>query len=212
MEVALFPLSNMIHLPGTNRPLNIFEPRYVEMVETSLETGRPIALCQGLSSNIQTKHGLLPIEHEHYPFVDRLCGAGIPILLKRESDGTLLIILTGEYSLILEEVVPSETKYLLARASIREENRKLSPHYQFMYQRMRSIFLQKLDRLVAHPKERERVRSELHSPTRLIAYYCELMIPRKAVKERILELSDVNEKIEYLAELTLKAQGPGQFY
>lgn len=204
MEVALFPLSNMIHLPGTNRPLNIFEPRYVQMVEESLENGRPIALCQGLTEGQHSKHGVLPIIHEHYQGVDCLCGAGIPILLKRMDDGTLLIILTGEFSLNLKVVNPSEKPFLLAEAQVRKENRKLDPHYQFMYQRMRAMFMQKLDRLVPHASERERIRSELHSPTRFIAYYSELMLPKKSVKEKILELTDVNEKISYLAELSLK--------
>lgn len=205
MEVALFPLSNMIHLPGTNRPLNIFEPRYVKMVEESLENGRPIALCQGMLSTQTSKHGVLPIEHDHYQGVDRLSGAGIPILLKRLEDQTMLILLTGEYSVEIEEIIPSEGPFLLANATIREENRKLDAHYEFMYQRMRSMLMQKLDRLVSHASERERIRSELHSPTRLIAYYCELMMPKKCVKEKILELTDVNEKIAYLAELNLKA-------
>lgn len=208
MEVALFPLSNMIHLPGTNRPLNIFEPRYVQMVEESLVNGRPIALCQGLLEGQSAKHGVLPITHNYYQGVDRLCGAGIPILLKRLDDGTMLILLTGEFSLILEEVLPSDTPFILAKCQMREENRKLDPHYQFMYQRMRTMLMQKLDRLVTHPSERERIRSELHSPTRLIAYYCELMMPIKSVKEKILELTDVNEKIRLLAELSLKSQGP----
>jgi uncharacterized protein len=42
-EVALFPL-NQVLFPGMALPLNIFEPRYVEMVDNSLNTGAPFAV------------------------------------------------------------------------------------------------------------------------------------------------------------------------
>ena len=36
MKVPIFPLNGAIMFPGTNLPLNIFEERYIDMVDYSL--------------------------------------------------------------------------------------------------------------------------------------------------------------------------------
>lgn len=45
-EIAVFPLSGALLLPGGKLPLNIFEPRYVAMVEDSLANGRMFGMIQ----------------------------------------------------------------------------------------------------------------------------------------------------------------------
>ena len=44
--VAVFPLSGALLLPGGQMPLNIFEPRYLEMVDNALATNRLIGMVQ----------------------------------------------------------------------------------------------------------------------------------------------------------------------
>ena len=44
--IPIFPLSNFIIFPQTTVPLNIFEPRYLEMIKDSLETNKIIGLIQ----------------------------------------------------------------------------------------------------------------------------------------------------------------------
>ena len=38
--IPIFPLSNFIIFPDTTVPLNIFEPRYVEMINDSMKTNK----------------------------------------------------------------------------------------------------------------------------------------------------------------------------
>ena len=38
--IPIFPLSNFIMFPGTTVPLNIFEPRYLQMVNDSMKKHR----------------------------------------------------------------------------------------------------------------------------------------------------------------------------
>ena len=45
-KISVFPLSNFIIFPNTSVPLNIFEPRYIEMVDDSLKTNRIIGMIQ----------------------------------------------------------------------------------------------------------------------------------------------------------------------
>ena len=44
--IPVFPLSNFIIFPNTSVPLNIFEPRYVEMIKDSMKTNKMIGLIQ----------------------------------------------------------------------------------------------------------------------------------------------------------------------
>jgi len=45
-KISVFPLSNFIIFPNTSVPLNIFEPRYIEMVNDSIKTNRIIGMVQ----------------------------------------------------------------------------------------------------------------------------------------------------------------------
>ena len=44
--IPVFPLSNFIIFPKTTVPLNIFEPRYVDMVNDSMKSNKFIGMIQ----------------------------------------------------------------------------------------------------------------------------------------------------------------------
>ena len=44
--IPVFPLSNFIIFPNTTVPLNIFEPRYIEMINDSMKSNKMIGLIQ----------------------------------------------------------------------------------------------------------------------------------------------------------------------
>ena len=50
-EIPVFPLSNFIIFPKTTVPLNIFEPRYIEMVDDAMKGNRIIGMIQPRKSN-----------------------------------------------------------------------------------------------------------------------------------------------------------------
>ena len=45
-KIPVFPLSNFIIFPKTTVPLNIFEPRYLEMVDNSMNSNKYIGMIQ----------------------------------------------------------------------------------------------------------------------------------------------------------------------
>ena len=49
-KIPIFPLSNFIIFPKTSVPLNIFEPRYIEMVDESMKTDKFIGMIQPKNS------------------------------------------------------------------------------------------------------------------------------------------------------------------
>jgi Lon protease-like protein len=45
-KISVFPLSNFILFPKTTVPLNIFEPRYVDMINDSMKSNKLIGMIQ----------------------------------------------------------------------------------------------------------------------------------------------------------------------
>ena len=45
-EIPVFPLSNFIIFPRTTVPLNIFEPRYIDMINDSMKSNKMIGIIQ----------------------------------------------------------------------------------------------------------------------------------------------------------------------
>jgi Lon protease-like protein len=59
--IPVFPMSNFIIFPNTTVPLNIFEPRYIEMINDSMKTNKMIGLIQpkkGKINSIPELHGV----------------------------------------------------------------------------------------------------------------------------------------------------------
>ena len=50
-KISIFPLSNFIIFPNTSVPLNIFEPRYIQMINDSMKTNRIIGMVQPKNKN-----------------------------------------------------------------------------------------------------------------------------------------------------------------
>ncbi len=83
--LPLFPLTGVVLLPRGALPLNIFEPRYLEMVDHALKTDRLIGMIQ-------------PTENEEEvlkPRLSRVGCAGRIISFRETDDNRYLITLAG---------------------------------------------------------------------------------------------------------------------
>ena len=50
-NISVFPLSNFIIFPNTTVPLNIFEPRYIDMINDSMKSNKMIGMIQPKNSD-----------------------------------------------------------------------------------------------------------------------------------------------------------------
>jgi len=82
--ISVFPLSNFIIFPDTTVPLNIFEPRYIEMINDSMKKNKLIGLIQPKNNNINSVINL----HE-------IGCLGKITSFKESSNGAYLIELSG---------------------------------------------------------------------------------------------------------------------
>ena len=99
-KISVFPLSNFIFFPNTNVPLNIFEPRYIEMVNDSMKGSRLIGM-------VQPKKNLKNSLDQLY---DIGCLGKITSFNETE-DGRYLIILNGLSRFKIIKEIKSEKPY-----------------------------------------------------------------------------------------------------
>jgi Lon protease-like protein len=86
-SVPLFPLSGALLLPFAHRPLNIFEPRYIDMVDAALGGDRLIGLVQPEDSSEESPKGDVPLQ--------KIGCLGRITHFEESGDGRYFIILEG---------------------------------------------------------------------------------------------------------------------
>ena len=82
-KISIFPLSNFIIFPNTSVPLNIFEPRYIEMVDDSMKSNRIIGIIQPKNNK------------KNIPELYSIGCAGRITSFNETNDGRYLIVITG---------------------------------------------------------------------------------------------------------------------
>lgn len=110
--IPVFPLPGALLLPGGQLPLNIFEPRYVAMIDGALKGDRIIGMIQ---PNLAARGELQP-----GPCAD-LCAVGCAgriTALQESGDGRYLITLTGVVRFDILEELDRITPYRQCRISV----------------------------------------------------------------------------------------------
>ena len=99
--IPIFPLSNFIIFPKTTVPLNIFEPRYVDMINDSMKSNKLIGMIQPKKpSNDLTS-----------PILHNIGCLGKITSFKEIEDGRYLIEIKGLIRFELIKEIVTSTKY-----------------------------------------------------------------------------------------------------
>ena len=106
MKIPVFPLNGAVLFPGTSLPLNIFEDRYIEMVNYALANDRIIGM-------IQTK--------EDNGFFNIGC-AGKISSFNETVDGRYLISLQGNSRFHINKEIKNDSSFRMVDIKIIEED------------------------------------------------------------------------------------------
>lgn len=90
-ELSIFPLSGAVMMPGVQLPLNIFEPRYLNMVNDALASTRLIGMIQPRSKNEEDEDE----DEDATPAIHRVGCAGRITSYSETNDGRIVLVLTG---------------------------------------------------------------------------------------------------------------------
>ena len=137
-KIPVFPLSNFIIFPKTTVPLNIFEPRYIDMINDSMKSNKLFGMIQPKTSNIKQ---IKPELHE--------VGCLGKITSFRETeDGRFLIEIKGLIRFKKIAELSTENKYRVLEVNFKDfyqdledkkENLKFSD-LELIFKDLKSLF------------------------------------------------------------------------
>ena len=104
--IAVFPLPGVLLFPGGLLPLNIFEPRYLNMVDDAMSGDRLIGMVQAL-----------PGGPKHHPEIAAVGTLGEIVSHSETEDGRYLITLRGVSRFEVAMELPQELPYRTAQVS-----------------------------------------------------------------------------------------------
>lgn len=108
-QIAVFPLAGALLLPGGRMPLNIFEPRYLEMIEDAMRGTRVIGMVQPALDGALLESG-----------APKLCEVGCMgriISFAESGDGRYLISLQGICRFRIVEELAVKTPFRQCRVA-----------------------------------------------------------------------------------------------
>jgi len=119
IELPVFPLSNFIIFPETTVPLNIFEPRYLQMVDDSMKTHRMIGMIQPKKISDKGK-----------PLLYQIGCAGKITSFNETDDGRYLIILSGVSRFNIMEEIEGDKMYRVCKVDYQNFTQDLTAQKQ----------------------------------------------------------------------------------
>ena len=137
--IPVFPLSNFILFPKTSVPLNIFEPRYIEMFNESMKKEKLIGMIQPKNSN--DFNMITPALHE-------IGCLGKITSFKESDDGRYLIDLKGIIRFKILNEIKSNKSYRKCEVNYdsymndldeKKENLKFSD-LELIFKNLKSLF------------------------------------------------------------------------
>jgi Lon protease-like protein len=109
--IPIFPLAGVLLLPSGHLPLNIFEPRYLQMVKDAMAGAKLIGMVQPTD----------PRSQQFEPPVYPMGCVGRISQFKETPDNRVLITLTGERRFSIQEELSRTTLYRQVRVSYEPE-------------------------------------------------------------------------------------------
>jgi len=140
-KIPVFPLSNFIIFPKTSVPLNIFEPRYLDMVNDSMKSDKIIGMIQPKSSSFRNNK----------PDLYNVGCIGRITSFTETEDGRCLIELKGVARFRLIKELETKTRYRILEVDynnyindleIKKEDLKFSD-LELIFKDLKSLFEKK---------------------------------------------------------------------
>ena len=110
LNIPVFPLSNFIIFPKTTVPLNIFEPRYLDMINDSMKSNKMIGIIQPKNS----------LNSNNVPLLYKVGCLGSITSFRETDDGRYLIELKGLIRFREKEEIETEKKYRILKVDFKE--------------------------------------------------------------------------------------------
>lgn len=197
MKLFIFPIGQGLLYPQFSKPFHILDPKYIQMVEDSVSSGTPIAIGNVLevNSKYEFHHG------KPLAFVKEVVGYGMPIVVERQKDGSVVIFLEGRGKARLGNVVDSKTSYIVCEAEKILENSNVAPDRMRVLSMAHKVMIMWMNQHIEDPHARTQFLKYIQSPEQIIGCYASYLVSDHDMQQLILESDDINEKLDYVERL-----------
>ena len=174
-KIPIFPLTGAVLFPGTQLPLNIFEPRYVQMIDDALAgPGRLLGMIQPGSQNQETGNKSL----KKVGCVGRISS------FNEAEDSRYLITLSGVVRFEVDEELDVTTPYRQVLANY--DNYKTDTESQNSDSIDRSKLLALVKRYLEHRKILADWEIIKQTPTEQLINYSGILVPFTPEEKQLL--------------------------
>ena len=175
MQIPIFPLNGAVLFPGTSLPLNIFENRYIEMVNYSLARDRLIGMIQTNENTELYKIGCIGRIHS----------------FSETGDGRYLISLQGVNCFKVLKELNTDQKFRLIEAELLNENLK---NKQSLSEVQKGMLLDKYRKYVKFKNINLDLSDIENIETEQVIKFIAMVSPFKNIdKQALLQSLDLNE-------------------
>jgi uncharacterized protein len=195
--ISLFPLAGALLLPRGQMPLNIFEPRYLEMIRESVNDTHLIGMIQPQD----------PTSMELEPEIYRTGCVGRVDAFKETQDGRLLITLTGLCRFHVVEELPMAQPYRRAVVSYSRFRRDMDASDGSGFDRQ-SLFGALRSYLDLKDMDTDWDSLEKISDESLVSSLAMMCPFEPSEKQALLEADDLAKRAEILTMLMNFAESP----
>jgi len=187
MKCFVFPLAHANLFPLSTKPLNIFEPRYIEMIHDAVKTNTPVALAY------------VPENGDIYR---KTAGYGQPQIIDQRDDGTMLVFLSGISKLkILNEVADNHKPYIIAECEIISEDLELDESLKPKFMILSRLLIQWVQKHIPDAAQREVFVRSLKGTREVVGAFAAYLIRDYDLQYEMMEIISLNEQIKYLYRL-----------
>ena len=187
MEIPIFPLNGAVLFPGTSLPLNIFEERYIEMVDYALTKQRCIGMIQSDDKNKLYNIGCIGKIHS----------------FSETSDGRYLISLQGTNCFRVKQELEKKYKFRLIEAEMLEFKEDIN----FINDKQKNSLLEKYSQYIKVKKINLNLEEIQKIDFNQIIKFIAMVSPFSDIeKQALLEtknLNDFYERLQSILELDI---------
>lgn len=186
-EFYLFPLMNVNLFPSTTKPLQIFEERYIQMVQDSITHKIPIAIC------------FVP---EGTQEIRPVAGFGHPQIVEIRDDGTLIIFIVGSGKAFLDlQNLKMTDPYIVTHGKILDQDLAVEEQFKARYSKLSHVLVQWIKKHIVDPTQQDVFIRSLIGPQQVVSAFAAYLIMDYDFQYEMMQFHSLSEQIQFLYRL-----------
>lgn len=192
MKVFIVPVANTNLFPFTIRPVSIQSVQQAQLIQQAIADNIPVAIGFHIESE---------------PTFRSIAGYGLPYIADKRLDGSLLMYIQGQGKVNLSQSV-TVSNGIITYNEVTEvlEDYELNERTKNQYTALSKYFAHWIDRYIVNPGQKDFFLKSLVGAREVISACAAYLVKDFEMQYELMELTNVNDQIQYLYGLMLSKQ------